>query len=412
MTSERRLLFLLAGVYLTYMLDYMLMPALTQFFIRDFKTDATQLGKLVSAYNFSAAVFGLLGAFMLDRFDRKRALLLLYGGFIVSMLLCGLSSSQDALFAARIVAGAFGGLMVATVFSIIGDAVPPERQGAAFGTVLSAFAIASLTGTPLGLWIASSLAWNYVFVVIAALSGVMFLLVTIVMPTLNEHLSDANPLSGSTRLLHLVSTSGNYFSFAVIALISIASAAVIPYINPYLEANLHLSDSQIRIFYIVGGICTFLVSYPTGWLADKLGKWKTFFAISLTLAPSAIFFTMIPDIFFAGMIGIFALFMTLSRARRIPGLAIITSSVAPAERAGFMSLNASVEQFAAGLAITLAGKIIVKPVSTTGELLPLENFYIVGYIISAAVLFAALLLRFVNSPANEVRPRAMERVSV
>jgi len=123
------LLLLLSAVYLTYMLDYMIMPALTQAFVKAFDSSTRELGILVSAYSLSASMFGILGAFYLDRFNRKNALLVLYGGFAVSLLLCALAPSATYLILARVIAGAFGGLMVATIFSIIGDQIEPEHQG-------------------------------------------------------------------------------------------------------------------------------------------------------------------------------------------------------------------------------------------------------------------------------------------
>jgi predicted MFS family arabinose efflux permease len=391
----RPLLLLLFAVYLTYMLDYMIMPALTQAFVKAFDSSTRELGRLVSAYSLSASVFGILGAFYLDRFNRKSALLLLYGGFAVSLLLCALAPSAAALIVARVIAGAFGGLMVATIFSIIGDQIAPEHQGVAFGTVLSSFAIASVVGVPLGLFLAEKFSWNAIFFFNALLSFLVWIALLIGLPSMNAHLS----LEGSQRISEqakaILTSQSNFSAFLVTALIAMASYAVIPFINPFLASNRALSDSEIRTLYIVGGIFTFLVSYPTGWLSDRFGKWPLFFGISLLLVPLTLLFTTMPTDSFLLMLFIFVAFMSLSRARRIPALALITSSVPPTVRAGFMSVNASFEQLFSGISASVASLLVMR--LPNGEL---EGFLFAGILSATVAMLAAILLRFVK-PISE-----------
>ncbi len=396
----RSLLLLLSAVYLTYMLDYMIMPALTQAFVKAFDSSTRELGTLVSAYSLSASVFGIFGAFYLDRFNRKSALLLLYGGFALSLLLCALAPSAMALIVARVIAGAFGGLMVATIFSIIGDEIAPEHQGVAFGTVLSSFAIASVVGVPLGLFLAEKFSWNAIFYFNALLSFLVWTALLFGLPQMRGHLSAHTSsnfaLQKISEQAKLILTSrSNFSAFLVTALIATASYAVIPFINPFLASNRGLSDSEIRLLYIVGGMLTFLISYPTGWLSDRFGKWTLFFSISLLLVPLTLLFTTMPTSSFVLMLFIFVLFMSLSRARRIPALALITSIVPPTVRAGFMSVNASFEQLFSGLAASLASLLVVRLPS--GEL---DGFLWAGVLSACVAVIAALLLRFVK-PVSE-----------
>src|SRR3974390_2792477 len=78
-------------------------------------------GVIVAAYGIAAGVSGLLGGFFNDIFDRKRSLLGLYAGFTIGTFLCGVAPSYWTLVAARVVAGAFGGVMGAATLAIIGD---------------------------------------------------------------------------------------------------------------------------------------------------------------------------------------------------------------------------------------------------------------------------------------------------
>ena len=91
---ERWVLLLLTAVQFTHVLDFMILMPLGPQLMRAFGITASQFGALVSAYNFSAGAAGLLATFVLDRWDRKRALLLLYGGFALATLSCALASAE------------------------------------------------------------------------------------------------------------------------------------------------------------------------------------------------------------------------------------------------------------------------------------------------------------------------------
>ena len=78
---ERWLLFTLAGIQFTHILDFMIMMPLGPQFTQLFGISDAQFGLLVSAYTLSAGVSGLLASTYIDRFGRKRLLLVLYALF-------------------------------------------------------------------------------------------------------------------------------------------------------------------------------------------------------------------------------------------------------------------------------------------------------------------------------------------
>ena len=78
--SPRRelwLLLTLAGIQFTHILDFMIMMPLGPQFTRIFAITDAQFGLLVSAYTFAAGASGLLASTYIDRFDRKKLLLVL-----------------------------------------------------------------------------------------------------------------------------------------------------------------------------------------------------------------------------------------------------------------------------------------------------------------------------------------------
>ena len=168
--NERILLYVLAAIQFTHILDFMIVMPLGPRLMAIFSISPSQFGLVVSTYTFSAGLMGVVAAWFLDRFDRKKALLCLYGGFAAGTLACALAPSFPFLVAARFLAGGFGGVATATILAIIGDAVPPARRGQAMGTLFSSFSLASIAGVPFGVFLSNHLGWHAPFFVLTGVS--------------------------------------------------------------------------------------------------------------------------------------------------------------------------------------------------------------------------------------------------
>ena len=88
MPREWLLLLVLSAIQFSQMVDFMvLMPLGTQL-MREFDITPTQLGFFVSIHTLAAGLSGFLSAFVIDRFDRRTALLALYACFAATMAAC------------------------------------------------------------------------------------------------------------------------------------------------------------------------------------------------------------------------------------------------------------------------------------------------------------------------------------
>ncbi len=152
MTGKREnwLLVTLAGIQFTHILDFMIMMPLGPQFTRIFGINDAQFGLLVSAYTLAGGLSGLVASGFIERFGRKRLLLVLYAFFFLSAIACSLAPGYWALMAARIAAGLFGGVLSSMAPTIVGDVIPFERRGRAMGIVMTSFSAASVAGVPAG----------------------------------------------------------------------------------------------------------------------------------------------------------------------------------------------------------------------------------------------------------------------
>ncbi|MFT4735344.1 MAG: DHA1 family inner membrane transport protein, partial [Arcticibacterium sp.] len=120
-SKEKLLLFVLACVNFTHIMDFMILMPLGPQLMDIFQIDAQQFGFMVASYGVAAAISGFSLAFFADRFDRKKVLLFAYVGFVLGTFACAISPSFYTLIASRTVAGMFGGMIGSQVLSIVAD---------------------------------------------------------------------------------------------------------------------------------------------------------------------------------------------------------------------------------------------------------------------------------------------------
>lgn len=390
--EEKFLLYVLAAIQFTHILDFMIVMPLGPRLMGIFAITPAQFGFIVSTYTFSAGLFGLIAAWFLDRFDRKRALLWLYGGFAVGTFLCAVAPDYHLLVAARFLAGGFGGISGATILAVVGDAIPPQRRGAAMGTLFSAFSLASIAGVPAGLFLANRLGWHAPFFLLAGLSGVILALAARALPPVRDHL--ARGKQSPWGEMRIVMGRGNHWlAFAMTAAMTMAGFLVIPYLSPSLVANVGLTNEQLPLIYLCGGAVTFFSMRWLGRLSDRMGLLRVFAAVSLLAMAPILAITHLPRApVWAALIAT-TCFMVLTSGRFIPGMAMITNSVEGRYRGGFMSLNSAVQQFASGAASLIAGAVIVE--GAGGRL---EHYGTVGWI-GAGCVVASIALAARLKPA-------------
>ena len=166
---EMVLLLILASVQFTSIVDFMVVMPLGPQLQRKLEINNAQFSWIVASYTIAAGLAGLLGSSIMDRFGRKSAFLTLYTGFLLGTLFCGLSTGYYMLLVARVLTGAFGGILGGMALAIIGDVFPEERRGRATGILMSAFAVASVVGVPAGIYLGGEFGWHVPFLVLAAL---------------------------------------------------------------------------------------------------------------------------------------------------------------------------------------------------------------------------------------------------
>lgn len=377
--KELYLLITLAVVNFANIVDFMIMMPLGDQLMAYFHVGPQAFSVLVSAYTLSATVSGLLGTIWLDKMGRKKSMLLLYAGFLLGTFSCGIAPTYYSLLAARVLTGAFGGVLASLIFAIVGDVVPMERRGQAMGIVTSSFSVASILGVPLGLILAAKFSWHAPFFALVAFGLPFFAFLIWQLPPLDGHLAQghqnthpfvafqnafAQPKQRHALLFMFVMVLGHFM--------------VIPFIAPTLIANVGLTQDELSYMYLVGGLSSVIASPIIGSMSDRFGKDKIFrIFLFLSIIPMLLI-TNLGQVSLMMVLILSGIFFVISGGRFIPAQAIVTGVVDPHERGRFMSLLSAMQHLGTSLATLIAGAIITK--NANGHL---DHYATVGLVASA-----------------------------
>jgi predicted MFS family arabinose efflux permease len=391
-TKERLLLLTLAAINFTNIMDFMIMMPLGPQLMRIFNINTQQFGLVVSSYTFSAGFSGFCTAFFIDKFDRKRFLQVLYAGFLVGTLLCGLANTYELLMIARIFTGLFGGVLGAVILAIVGDVIPFDRRGQAMGFVMAAFSIASVLGVPFGLRIANQFGWNTPFLVLAFLALPVQFFIFKFVPNLSTHTQAGKQVQVLQVIKNITSSPNQRKAITLMMVVMFGHFSIIPFLSPYMVSNVGFTEGQLEQIYFFGGLSTIITSPLIGKLADRIGKLKVFtIFVSISIIP-VLFITNMPRVDIWITLIATSVFFSVSSGRFIPAQAMVTATVEPQNRGSFMSIVSSMQQLSAGLAAYIAGLVVVK--QTNGEML---YYNWVGLMSIAAAIVTLFLVRRITA---------------
>jgi EmrB/QacA subfamily drug resistance transporter len=122
-----------------------------------------RLAWVTTAYLVTSTTMTPIAGKLGDLFGRKPFLLAGMIGFVAASALCGLSQDMTQLIVFRGIQGIFGGVLFATVFTVIGDLFPPENRGRVQGLFGAVFGLSAIIGPTAGGFITDHWGWRWVF---------------------------------------------------------------------------------------------------------------------------------------------------------------------------------------------------------------------------------------------------------
>jgi predicted MFS family arabinose efflux permease len=398
---ERRLIWLLALVQFTLIMDFMVMMPLGPQIMAAFGISPSKFAAAVSAYSWCSGLSALLAATYIDRFDRRKLLIVAYVLFAVSNLICACATSYSLLLASRAFAGITGGVLGASVMAIVADVVPFERRGAATGIIMTGFSMAAIAGVPAGVVLGAYFHWSAPFWLLAALTITIAVATSRIVPPLSEHLSRERPSLAETlpSLARLLTFPRHMRAFALTFLIMLAHMLVIPFISPMLVANHGVAPGRISWLYMAGGAATFFTSRAIGRLADRVGHRVVFRLFGILALAPVLIVTHLPNVPFWVMVPGFALFMIISSGRIVPMQAILTTVPDAQHRGAFLSANGAVQSLGTGCGAWIGGLML-----STDAAGHLVGYGVIGWVSVALASLAIVWVGHVRGASSPGGP--------
>jgi predicted MFS family arabinose efflux permease len=352
--SERKLVLLIGSGQLINTLDFTMVLPLGPDFAKALEIPVSKLGMVGGSYIAAEVVAGIAGAFFLDRFDRRRALVVALIGLVVGTAACGLATGFVSLLATRMIAGVFGGTVDTLAFAIVSDAVAPERRGRALGAIQSSFAVASVFGVPAGLELARLGGWRAPFLTLATLGAVVTAAVMSRLPPQRAHLATQTAPFREVLgrpVVRLALTGG--------AIGIMAHYTLVPNLSAYVQFNRGYPRDRLGLIYMIGGAFVFGTARLAGWLADRYGE-PLVMVIGATLYAAVLLFGFIYPVDAIPVLVVFVGFMISSTFRFIPLLVLLSRIPAPHERARFMSTHSVVQSVASAIGAMLGAQLLTE----------------------------------------------------
>lgn len=396
---EWGLLLLLAAVNCTEVTDALLLSPLAK------KLQSAEGGLGLSTaeylysagvYGFAAAVCGLLASMFVDRFCRKRVVVLALLGLLGAVVASGLAMNFATFFLARLVAGAFGGVTVCGTLAILGDQIPESRRGAALSILNGSFAVAAVIGLPVcvGLLVLSN--WFAPpFFLVAAVGAVVWAFAAWKLPRMTDHCRTdrRNPL---TEFARVVGRPNHLRAFALMLCSALGAYTVIPLMAQYMQQNCGVPGEHFPFVFLAMGACSLPAVVLAGRLSDRVGLRPVFFVAVGLFVVITLLVTNLPrvDEWVAWVVA--CAYMAVAVGRLVPTNGLMLSAAHPPDRGAFTTVYNSVSLLGTSFGPFVASLIV----PNTPETEPVQNYPLCG-LVACGFALAAAGLSFVVRPTPQ-----------
>ena len=290
------------------------------------------------------------------------------------------------------VASAVQTLPVMETQQSLSDLFALQQRGRVMGFIQMGFGASQVLGIPIGLFLANHWGWEIPFFLTAALAGLILLAIIVKLKPVTAHLAVQHDKSAFLHLWHTISKQDYRIGFAATALMSIGGFMMMPFGSAFAINNLGVTNQQLPILFMISGVSSLVVMPLVGRLSDKVSKFKLFAFASIWTMVMCILYTNLSVTPFYLVVIFNVILMMGVLSRMVPQQALISAVPDMEDRGSFMSINASLQQIAGGIAAAAAGMIVVQKTKFS----PLEHYNTVGYVIVVISICSILLLSRVS----------------
>lgn len=255
----------------------------------DFAITESKAGMLITVYAWIVALASLPLMLAFSKTENKKLMLSIVALFIASHVLSGFSTSYYMLMLSRAGVACAHAIFWSIVTPLAVRVAPEGGRSTALSLIITGSSVAMIVGLPLGRAVGLLVGWRATFLLIAALSAIVFIILAASLPKTPSD-NDVSikslpallrtPGLGGIYLLTVIIITGHYTSYS--------------YIEPFLAQVAGMSNTLITIVLSIFGIVGIIGSYFFAKYFDRHQFTFIRFAVAgisiftLLLLPSAI----------------------------------------------------------------------------------------------------------------------------
>lgn len=296
---------------------YLLMPTLPMF-IKQLGGSESQVGFIIGVFTISAVIVRPIVGGLMDRYGRRIFIISGLIFFAITMYLYDWVTGIIFLIVLRILHGISWAISTTSIGTAVTDVIPPSRRGEGMGWYGLAMTLGMALGPILGLWIAKSFSFHYLFLVCTALALIAFI------------------LSFITKIPKVKYTEKKQISFfektvLPIAIVTFFLSFTFGGITTFLPLFAAKIQVNVGTFFLAYAITLIIIRPLTGRISDKYGE-----GIIIVPALFILAIALLVLILTKGTIGlvITAILYGIGFGSAQPALQVATIRLAPPEKRG------------------------------------------------------------------------------
>jgi len=223
----------------------------------DLETDTATVGLTLSSFFAGICIGQIIYGPLLDRFGRKRPLLIGLGIFFLTSITATFASSIEQLVVLRFIQALGGCAGMVASRAYVRDLFPPEENARIFSLLILVMGVAPIIAPSIGSFIVTALDWHAIFVALAVIAAVIFTAVSIVLPEPKE--SDPNvSLNPANVVKEYFGVAFNARFMLFTLAMAFSTAALFAYItsSPILFMKVHqLTEFQFGLTFSFCAFC-------------------------------------------------------------------------------------------------------------------------------------------------------------
>ncbi|MEQ1942088.1 MFS transporter [Mesorhizobium sp. VNQ89] len=266
-TIPRLALIALAGATLLAALGISIVSVALPTLAGAFSVSISGVQWIVTAYLVSVTVMVVIAGRLSDRYGHRRILLSGLCIFVLSALLCAVSTTLQMLVAGRLLQGVGGAILMVVPMSIARETIARERMGSAMGLLGSMSAIGTALGPSAGGILIAAFGWRASFIALAVLALPVALASLVAIP--RTVIAKTQHLGKRTAVLSTIGSRrlGSGLAMNVlVAVVMISTLSIGPF---YLTFALDLHVAAVGIIMSAGPIMSAISGVPAGRATDR-----------------------------------------------------------------------------------------------------------------------------------------------